>query len=254
FTKSPEYQNAQAKGDDESKQALEDYKKALDEANSVLDDPNATQSEVDEALKKLQAAKAKLRDENGTDKSQLQTEADDDAKFRKSLYFIIGNKDDIEAYNTALAEANSVLNDPNATQAQVDEALRKLKAAKYKLNHPFGAGSGSGIGSGYDTNAGDGFAVETSDSQSASVDKTALQVEVNNAVDTNANTAAARAYRQALAEAKRVLADKNATQAQVDEALKKLKAAKSALLNSLRGASGNAGGLANTGAETGLFA
>ncbi len=252
FTKSPEYQNAQAKGDDESKQALDEYQKALDEANSVLDDPNATQSEVDAALKKLQAAKAKLRDENGTDKSQLQTEADDDAKFRKSLYFIIGNKDDIEAYNTALAEANSVLNDPNATQAQVDEALRKLKAAKYKLNHPFGAGSGSGIG--YDTNAGDGFAVETSDSQSASVDKTALQVEVNNAVDTNANTAEARAYRKALAEAKRVLADKNATQAQVDEALRNLKNAKSALLNSLRGASANAGGLANTGAETGLFA
>ena len=254
FTKSPEYQNAQAKGDDASKKALEDYKKALDDANSVLDDPNATQSEVDEALKKLQAAKAKLRDENGTDKSQLQTEADDDAKFRKSLYFIIGNKDDIEAYNTALAEANSVLKDPNATQAQVDEALRKLKAAKYKLNHPFGAGSGSGIGSGYDPNAGNGFAVEANDSQSASVDKSALQVEVNNAVDTSANTAAARAYRQALAEAKRVLADKNATQAQVDEALRKLQAAKSALLNSLRGASGNAGGLAKTGAETGLFA
>ena len=252
FTKSPEYQNAQAKGDDASKQALDEYQKALDEANSVLDDPNATQSEVDEALKKLQAAKAKLRDENGTDKSQLQTEADDDAKFRKSLYFIIGNKDDIEAYNTALAEAKSVLNDPNATQAQVDEALRKLKAAKYKLNHPFGAGSGSGIG--YDTNAGDGFAVETSDSQSASVDKAALQVEVNNAVNTNANTAEARAYRKALDEAKRVLSDKNATQAQVDEALKNLKNAKAALLNSLRGASGNAGGLANTGAETGLFA
>ena len=252
FTKSPEYQNAQAKGDDASKKALEDYKKALDDANSVLDDPNATQSEVDEALKKLQAAKAKLRDENGTDKSQLQTEADDDAKFRKSLYFIIGNKDDIEAYNTALAEANSVLKDPNATQAQVDEALRKLKAAKYKLNHPFGAGSGSGIG--YDPNAGDGFAVDTSDSQSASVDKSALQIEVNNAVDTNANTAEARAYRQALAEAKRVLADKNATQAQVDEALRNLKAAKAALLNSLRGASGNAGGLANTGAETSMFA
>ena len=252
FTKSPEYQNAQAKGDDASKQALDEYKKALDEANSVLDDPNATQAEVDAALKKLQAAKAKLRDENGTDKSKLKAEADDDAKFRKSLYFIIGNKDDIEAYKKALAEANSVLNDSNATQAQVDEALKKLQAAKYKLNHPFGAGSGSGIG--YDTNAGDGFAVETSDSQSASVDKSALQVEVNNAVNTNANTAEARAYRKALAEAKRVLADKNATQAQVDEALRNLKNAKSALLNSLRGASGNAGGLANTGAETGLFA
>ncbi|MFU0469550.1 peptidase [Gardnerella vaginalis] len=254
FTKSPEYQNAQAKGDDESKKALEDYKNALDEANSVLADPNATQAEVDAALKKLQDAKSKLKDENSTDKSKLQTEADDDAKFRKSLYFIIGNKADIEAYKKALAEAKSVLNDPTATQAQVDEALRKLKAAKYKLNHPFGAGSGSGIGSGYDTDAdaGDGF--DTSASQSASVDKSALQVEVNNAVNTNANTAEARAYRKALAEAKRVLADKNATQAQVDEALKKLKAAKSALLNSLRGASGNAGGLANTGAETGLFA
>ncbi len=252
FTKSPEYQNAQAKGDDASKQALDEYKKALDEANSVLDDPNATQAQVDEALKKLKAAKDKLRDENGTDKSKLKTEADDDAKFRKSLYFIIGNKDDIEAYNTALAEAKSVLKDPNATQSQVDEALRKLQDAKYKLNHPFGAGSGSGIG--YDTNAGDGFAVETSDSQSASVDKTALQVEVNNAVDTNANTAEARAYKKALAEAKRVLSDKNATQAQVDEALRNLKAAKSALLNSLRGASGNAGGLANTGAETSMFA
>ncbi|MFU0528943.1 hypothetical protein ACMZ7Q_06150, partial [Gardnerella vaginalis] len=65
-------------------------------------------------------------------------------------------------------------------QAQVDEALRKLQAAKYKLNHPFGAGSGVGSGSGYDTDAdaGDGF--DTSDSQSALVDKSALQVEVNN--------------------------------------------------------------------------
>ncbi|WP_427877179.1 LPXTG cell wall anchor domain-containing protein [Gardnerella sp. 2492-Sm] len=255
FTNSPEYQNAQAKGDDASKQALEDYKKALDEANSVLADPNATQSEVDAALKKLKAAKDKLRDENGTDKSKLKTEADDDANFRKSVYFIIGNKDDIEAYNTALAEANSVLKDPNATQAQVDEALRKLKAAKYKLNHPFGTGSGSGIGSGYDPNAGDGFAVEANDSQSALVDKSALQVEVNNAVDTNVNTAAARAYRQALAEARRVLADSNATQAQVDEALRNLKAAKAALLNSLRGASGASGlKLAKTGAETSMFA
>ncbi|RFT34843.1 peptidase, partial [Bifidobacteriaceae bacterium NR019] len=53
FTKTPEYQNAQAKGDDASKQALEDYKKALEDANKVLGDKNATQAQVDEALKKL---------------------------------------------------------------------------------------------------------------------------------------------------------------------------------------------------------
>ncbi len=258
FTKTPEYQNAQANGDDESKKALEDYKKALEDANKVLGDANATQAQVDEALKKLQDAKKKLTDSNKTDKSKLQTEADDDAKFRKSLYFIIGKRDDIEAYKKALAEADSVLNDPNATQAQVDEALRKLQAAKYKLNHPFGAGSGVGSGSGYDTDAdaGDGF--DTSDSQSASVDKSALQVEVNNSeADSSAasksNTAAAKAYVSALAEAKRVLADKNATQAQVDEALRKLQAAKAAWRNA-SGASGNASALAKTGAATGLFA
>ncbi|MFU0528934.1 peptidase [Gardnerella vaginalis] len=139
FTKTPEYVNAQAKGDDESKKALEDYKKALEDANKILGDKDATQAQVDEALKKLQDAKKKLTDSNKTDKSKLQDEADDDAKFRKSLYFIIGKRDDIEAYKKALAEADSVLNDPNATQAQVDEALRKLQAAKAAWRNASGA-------------------------------------------------------------------------------------------------------------------
>ncbi|MFU0573334.1 peptidase [Gardnerella greenwoodii] len=249
FTKSPEYQNAQAKGDDASKQALEDYKNALDEANSVLADPNATQAEVDAALKRLQDAKSKLRDENGTDKSKLQAEADDDANFRNSPYFIIGNKADIEAYEDALAEAKSVLADPNATQAQVDAALKKLEEAKKRildfLSHFGGSGNGTGDWNGY------GF-VNGHESYGALVDKAALQIEVNNAVETNANTAQAVAYRQALAEAKSVLNDPNATQAQVDAALRKLQAAKAALLNSLSGASGHK--IAKTGAATGLFA
>ena len=257
FTKTPEYQNAAAKGDDASKQALEDYKKALEDANKVLGDKNATQAQVDEALKKLQDAKKKLTDSNKTDKSKLQTEADADAKFRDSVFFMIGMSEDIDAYNSALAEAKRVLNDPNATQAEVDAALRKLQEAKDKINHPFGIDSGVGSGSGSVVDSGSGSAAgfETTDSQSASVDKTALRVEVNNSeadssAASKANTAAARAYRKALAEAKRVLADKNATQAQVDEALRNLKAAKA----TLRNASGNASGLAKTGAATGLFA
>ena len=249
FTKSPEYQNAQAKGDDASKQALDEYKNALDEANSVLADPNATQAEVDAVLKRLQDAKAKLKAGNSTDKSKLQDEADDDANFRKSPYFIIGNKADIEAYEDALAEARSVLADPNATQAQVDAALKKLEDAKKRildfLSHFGGSGNGTGDWNGY------GF-VNGHESYGALVDKTALQIEVNNAVETNANTAQAVAYRQALAEAKSVLNNPNATQAQVDAALKKLQAAKAALLNSLSGASGHK--IAKTGAATGLFA
>ena len=249
FTKSPEYQNAQAKGDDESKKALDEYKNALDEANSVLADPNATQAEVDAALQRLKDAKAKLKAGNSTDKSKLQDEADDDANFRQSPYFIIGNKADIEAYEDALAEARSVLNDPNATQAQVDAALKKLEDAKKRildfLSHFGGSGNGTGDWNGY------GF-VNGHESYGALVDKTALQIEVNNAVDANANTAEAVAYRQALAEAKSVLNDPNATQAQVDAALRKLQAAKAALLNSLSGASGHK--IAKTGAATGLFA
>ncbi|WP_421788924.1 peptidase [Gardnerella sp. DNF01205] len=258
FTKTPEYQNAQAKGDNASKQALDAYKKALEDANKVLGDKNATQAQVDEALKKLQNAKKKLTDSNKTDKSKLQTEADADAKFRDSVFFMIGMTEDIDAYNKALAEANSVLADPNATQAQVDEALRKLQAAKDKINHPFGIDSGVGSGSGSGVGSGSAAGFETTDSQSASVDKTALRVEVNNSeadssAASKANTAAARTYVSALAEAKRVLADKNATQAQVDAALRKLKNAKAAWRNA-SGASGNASGLAKTGAATGLFA
>ena len=249
FTKSPEYQNAQAKGDDASKQAIDEYKNALDEANSVLADPNATQAEVDAALQRLKDAKAKLKAGNSTDKSKLQDEADDDANFRKSPYFIIGNKADIDAYEDALAEARRVLNDPNATQAQVNAALKKLEDAKKRildfLSHFGGSGNGTGDWNGY------GF-VNGHESYGALVDKTALQIEVNNAVNDNANTAQAVAYRQALAEAKSVLNDPNATQAQVDAALRKLQAAKAALLNSLSGASGHK--IAKTGAATGLFA
>ena len=263
FENTPEFKNATAKGDDAAKKALDDYNKKLKAAKDLLDKfdrttgkpktdlPDGTkvptQKQLDDALKDLQAAKKKIADGYKTDPSKLKTEADADAKFRDSVFFMIGMTEDIDAYNKALAEANSVLKDPNATQAEVDAALKKLQAAKYKINHPFGIGSGVGSGSGYDADA--------SDSQSASVDKTALRVEVNNSeadssAASKANTAAARAYVKALAEAKRVLADKNATQAQVDAALRNLKAAKAALRN----ASGNAGGLAKTGAATGLFA
>ncbi|EFH71910.1 chromosome segregation ATPase [Gardnerella vaginalis 5-1] len=263
FENTPEFKNATAKGDDAAKKALDDYNKKLKAAKDLLDKfdrttgkpktdlPDGTkvptQKQLDDALKDLQAAKKKIADDYKTDSSKLKTEADADAKFRDSVFFMIGMTEDIDAYNKALAEANSVLKDPNATQAEVDAALKKLQAAKYKINHPFGIGSGVGSGSGYDADA--------SDSQSASVDKTALRVEVNNSeADSSAasksNTAAARAYVKALAEAKRVLADKNATQTQVDAALRNLKNAKAAWRN----ASANASGLAKTGAATGLFA
>ncbi|MFU0532993.1 peptidase, partial [Gardnerella vaginalis] len=134
FTKTPEYQNAQAKGDDASKQALEDYKKALEDANKVLGDKDATQVQVDEALKKLQDAKKKLSDGYKTDKTDLTAEAGKDSDFTQSPeYQNAAGSSEAEAYKQALEDANKVLGDKNATQAQVDEALRRLKDAKQKL-------------------------------------------------------------------------------------------------------------------------
>ncbi len=276
FNESAEYKNAEAKAnatpaDEDAKKDLENYTNALNEANSVLNDSSASQSAVDAALKRLQEAKKKIADSNKTDKSKLQSEADGDADFRKSPYFIIGNKADIEAYENALAEAKSVLKDPNATQAQVDAALKRLAAAKNKINNPFGrggneSGSESGADFGSDSENGFGYGYGNGyghvydsdglgDSSNGSADKSALRAEVAEAENINAgnaNSADANAYFDALSNARRVLNDPNATQAQVDAALRKLQAAKAALLNSLSGASGHK--IAKTGAATGLFA
>ncbi|MFU0571341.1 peptidase [Gardnerella vaginalis] len=280
FTKSPEYQNAQAKGDDASKQALEAYKKALEDANKVLGDKNATQADVDAALKKLQDAKSKLVDSHKTDKSDLNTEAGKDSDFRKSIPFIIGKAADLAEYQQALNDADSVLKDPNATQAQVDQALRRLRDAKQKLidayNRLINSGSGVGSGSdhdfGTDTDVNTGVGVNDVNNTSVNnvVDKGALQAEVDQAlgdVSANANGVVADSnlvseFNAALNYARSVLADANATQAQVDSALARLRAARAALRAGMLAARNSAGmnlkrgdvSGVNTGASSSVFA
>ncbi|MFU0615021.1 peptidase [Gardnerella vaginalis] len=274
FTKTPEYQNAAGSPEAEA------YKKALDEANSVLDDPNATQAEVDAALKKLQDAKKKLADSHKTDKSDLNTEAGKDSDFRKSIPFIIGKAADLAEYQQALNDADSVLKDPNATQAQVDQALRRLRDAKQKLIDSYNRliNSGSGVGSGSDHDFGTDTDVNTgvgvNDVNNTSVnnvaDKGALQAEVDQAlgdVSANANGVVADSnlvseFNAALDHARSVLADANATQGQVDSALARLRAARAALREGMLAARNSAGmnlkrgdvSGVNTGASSSVFA
>uniref|UniRef100_UPI00261117B8 LPXTG cell wall anchor domain-containing protein n=1 Tax=uncultured Gardnerella sp. TaxID=293424 RepID=UPI00261117B8 len=133
------------------------------------------------------------------------------------------------------------LADPNATQAQVDAALKALQDAKNRIISYYGVG---GI---YDSSA---------------VDKSELQKEVNNSGDASAkatahaDSAASKAYKKALANAQRVLADPNATQAQVDAALKALRDAKAALQDYANSSSQNNanGKLPNTGLNATFFA
>ncbi|WP_419773228.1 hypothetical protein [Gardnerella vaginalis] len=262
FTKTPEFQNAAGSPEAEA------YKRALDEANAVLKNPNATQAEVDEALRRLQDAKQKLADSHKTDKSDLNTEAGNDPDFRKSIPFIIGKAADLAEYQQALNDADSVLKDPNATQDQVNQALRRLRDAKQKLIDAYNRLINS------DSGVGDNTGVGVNDSNTTSVnnvvDKSALQAEVDQAlgdVSANANGVVADSnlvseFNAALNYARLVLADANATQGQVDSALARLRAARAALRAGMLAARNSAGvnlkrgdvSGVNTGASSSVFA
>lgn len=263
FTKTPEYVNAQAKGDDASKKDLEAYKKALEDANKVLGDKNATQKQVDDALKKLQDAKSKLTDDYKTDKNKLYQETGNAPTFRKSIPFLIADSKDIAEYNKALNDANAVLADPNATQAQVDEALRKLQAIKQRIIDFYNS-LGSGSDDDSDGNNNDNNGADNANNANA-VDKSMLQAEVSGALADVANGAGAGAngakgalvdasvikeFNDALENARRVLADPNATQEQVEAATMRLRAARAALNAAKANKGSNSRG--NMGVQTGV--
>ena len=216
FTKSPEYLNAQSKGDDASKQDLEAYKKALEDANKVLGDANATQAQVDEALKKLQDAKKKLTDSHKTDKAALQTESDADGDFTKTPEYqnAVGSPE-AEAYKKALDEANSVLKDPQATQAQVDAALKKLQDAKRVINDEYATQKQA---------LKDEVAKSKDDSDSESDGQGSgdSKFEDSLAYKNAAGTPELDEYKRALEDARRVLADPHATRSAVLAALTRL--------------------------------
>lgn len=231
FVKTPEFQNAAGSPEADA------YKKALDEANKVLGDKDATQAQVDDALKKLKQAKDDLTSKHKTDKNKLYQEKGNDPEFRKSIPFLIADGKDIAEYNKALNEANAVLADPNATQAQVDEALRKLQAIKQKMIDFYNSlGSGSDNDSdGDNTGANNANANANAANAANAVDKSMLHAEVNGALADVANGAGAagaangakgskgalvdasviKEFNDALENARRVLADPNATQEQV---------------------------------------
>ena len=196
---SPAYYNA-----DETKKAA--YDKALEEAKKVLAKANATQAEVDAALKALEEAKAALNGQP-TNKDALTKATTTEAEATKGspAYY---NADEAKkaAYNKALEEAKKVLAKANATQAEVDAALKALEEAKAALN-------------GQPTNK-DALTKATTTEAEATKGSPAYY---------NADEAKKAAYNKALEEAKKVLAKANATQVEVDAALKTLEEARAAL-------------------------
>ncbi|MFU1802791.1 sugar-binding protein [Gardnerella swidsinskii] len=200
------------------------YDTALTAAESALADaknaqsantPEQKQIAVNDALQQLQTAAAAL---NGVDIADLQAEIALENSVKESVKYVYDTAEKQQAYNKALQDAKELISklaDPAgqgvevATKSQADRqalvntALKSLKNAKDALN---------------------------------GVNKTVLQAEVDD--DSHFSKSFAYllgeapdldVYKKALAEAKRVLADPNATQAQVDAAVKNLSAARKAL-------------------------
>ncbi|MCK0470112.1 Ig-like domain-containing protein [Halalkalibacter sp. APA_J-10(15)] len=101
------------------------YQKALKQAEAVLNDPNATQSDIAKALQAVTTAKEALT----VDKQRLEDEYDASKRLNEKDY----EQPSWRAYQEALNYAKTVLDDPNATQSEVDAELKALIDAREAL-------------------------------------------------------------------------------------------------------------------------
>ena len=122
----PNYYNAS----DEAKKA---YNDALDKANRVLADPKATQDQLDAANSALTSAKAGLTGV-ATDNSGLEKAVNEANTTKLDDKYYNASQDKKQAYDEALAQATKLLNDKNASQKAVAEAVANLEKAKAELN------------------------------------------------------------------------------------------------------------------------
>ncbi|WP_256359846.1 LPXTG cell wall anchor domain-containing protein [Sporolactobacillus sp. THM19-2] len=168
--------------------------KTLADVLKIQDSPDATQDEVDAALAKLQ----KVADGLTTDKSTLQTTVTElnREKLQENSYTTGSWK----TLQDALSQAEKVIKDPSATQAQIDTAFQALSKGKKGL-------------------------VKTSDLQTNLSEINRLNLKQNNYTEKSWLV-----FQTALEAAENVLTDPNTTQKQVDKALESLKQAQKSLV------------------------
>lgn len=205
----PDFKKADGSDDKDrneaAKKAKTDYDKALEEANKVKEDKNATQKAVDDAKAKLDAAREKLNDFT-TNKDELNNaiaqhgkvntgdaKKTDPAEKLKTADPTYQNStpEQRKAYDDAVKKANELSKDPNASQKEVNEVIKKLKDAKDAL----------------DKNATDKAPLDAAVQKSLDKDPNKHSVFYTNAKNKTGDEAAKKAvedYDKALAEAKRV--------------------------------------------------
>ena len=120
-----------------TEESIEKLQKAIDEAKEVLADENASQEEVDAAEKAVQAAQKALV-EKETPKPEAPVKKDELKAAVEDATKVVGDteqytEESLAALQSAIDAANAVLQNPEATQAEIDAAVKAVKEAKEAL-------------------------------------------------------------------------------------------------------------------------
>ena len=120
-----------------TEESIEKLQKAIKEAKEVLADENASQEEVDAAEKEVQAAQKALV-EKETPKPEAPVKKDELKAAVEDATKVVGDteqytEESLAALQAAIDKAIAVLDNPEATQAEIDAAVKSVKEAKEAL-------------------------------------------------------------------------------------------------------------------------
>ena len=120
-----------------TEESIEKLQKEIKAAKEVLADENASQEKVDAAEKAVQAAQKSLV-EKETPKPEAPVKKDELKAAVEDATKVVGDteqytEESLAALQAAIDEANAVLDNPEATQAEIDAAVKSVKEAKEAL-------------------------------------------------------------------------------------------------------------------------
>lgn len=120
-----------------TEESIEKLQKEIKAAKEVLADENASQEEVDAAEKAVQAAQKALV-EKETPKPEAPVKKDELKAAVEDATKVVGDteqytEESLAALQSAIDKANAVLDNPEATQAEIDAAVKAVKEAKEAL-------------------------------------------------------------------------------------------------------------------------
>ncbi|MCT3596647.1 DUF1542 domain-containing protein, partial [Lactobacillus amylovorus] len=205
----PDFENTSATYYNAASAKQQAYNTAISAGSDALKAQNPTVESLTDALNKINDAKAAL-DGQPTNKQALQAAVNNSKDVKDSNNYANADQNAKTAYDNAVIAAQGVLDNSNATQAQVTQALQDLNTANDNLN-----GDAK-------TEAANRQALEDAVKEAPTVEKTDSKYY-------NGTEKAQDDYKNAVSEGQKVLDNANATADQIKTALDNINAAKGAL-------------------------